>query len=76
LEKKVSLRRVVARAKAEELHAKVLEDDPEAQKGNKQYLGRFQKNLSVYMESMSAECRVEMEQEQEKWVKEGPPPEL
>jgi hypothetical protein len=66
LEKKVSLRRVVARAKAEELHAMVLEDDPEALKGNKQYLGRFQKNLSVYMESMSADCWAEMEEEQKK----------
>jgi hypothetical protein len=31
-----------------ELHAKVVEDDPEAQKRSKQYLGRFHKILSVY----------------------------
>ncbi len=54
----------------------VLENDPEALKGSKQYLGQFQKILSVFMDSMSTECRAEMEEEQQKWAKEGPPPEL
>jgi len=76
LEKKLSLRRVVAREKAEEIHAKVLEDDPDIQKGSKQYLGKFQKVLSQYMELMSAECKAEMEEQRAKWEKEGPPPEL
>lgn len=76
LEKKVSLRRVVGREKADELHQKVLEDDPHVQKGSKQYLGKFQRVLTSYMNSMSAECRGEMEEEKKKWEKEGPPPEL
>lgn len=76
LEKKLSLRRVIAREKAEELHAKVLEDDPDIKKGSTQYLGKFQKVLSSLMESMSAECKAEMEGERAKWEKEGPPLEL
>jgi hypothetical protein len=53
-----------------------LEDDPDIQKGSKQYLGKYQKVLSKYMDLLSAECRSEMEEERAKWEKEGPPPEL
>jgi hypothetical protein len=73
LERKISLRRVVGKLKADHLHNMVIEKTPGIKKGEKGYPGEFQKCLTVYMSRMDDEEIEGMEKTREEWQASGPP---
>jgi hypothetical protein len=62
LERKLSVRRVVGKLKADEIHEMVLAEAPEIEKGAKDYPGHFQKALTELMKGLTAEELKDMEE--------------
>jgi hypothetical protein len=73
LERKLPLRRVIGKLKADEIHEMVVANAPEIQKGEKGYPGQFQKALTSFVETLTAEELDEMEKIREEWQSAGPP---
>lgn len=73
LERKIPLRRVVAKSKAEELHEIVKKTNPGIEKGDKAYPGHFQKAVTSLMKDLTAEELEEMETLRAEWQDAGPP---
>jgi hypothetical protein len=73
LERKISLRRVVGKMRADLLHGMVMEKSTGVKKGDKDYPGLFQKLLTEYMNGMDNEEMEEMEQMRMEWQAKGPP---
>jgi len=73
LERKISIRRVVGKIRADQLHALTLEKAPNIKKGDKEYPGVFQKSLTEYMSGMNDEEKEEMERKRTEWQESGPP---
>ena len=73
LERKIPLRRVIGKLKANEIHEMVMLSTPDVEKGDKAYLGHFQKSLMALMKDLTTEELEEMEGLQDKWQKDGPP---
>lgn len=73
LERKISIRRVVGKLKADHLHEKITEKSPGIKKGDKEYPGLFQKSLTEYMSGMDDEEIGEMEKVRTEWQELGPP---
>jgi nitrate/nitrite-specific signal transduction histidine kinase len=73
MERKIPLRRVVARMKAEEIHEMVNSDHPDVRKGDKEYLGLFQKAVSEYLQELPDNEKAEIEQIRSEWQDKGPP---
>jgi len=73
MERKIPLRRVVAKLKAEDIHEIVESTHPDIPKGNKEYPGLFQKAVTEYVREMSDQEAREMEQIRMEWQDSGPP---
>lgn len=73
LERKIPVRRVVAKLRATEIHELVMEDCPEVEKGSSEYPGLFQKSVSKYIRNLSADELNEMETTRKEWQENGPP---
>jgi signal recognition particle subunit SEC65 len=73
LERKIPLRRVVGKLKAEELSLLVKTMAPDIEKGDKRYPGHFQKALTRIMEDLTDEEMEEMEAVRDEWQATGPP---
>lgn len=73
LERKIPLRRVVAKLKADEVHETVKAQDPDIEKGDKAYPGQFQRALTSIMDAMSPEDLAEMETVRAEWQETGAP---
>jgi len=73
LERKIPLRRVVAKLKADELQEMVKTLNPDMERGDKAYPGYFQKALTAMMKDMSSEELEEMETTRAEWQEAGPP---
>jgi hypothetical protein len=73
LERKIPVRRVIGKLKADEIDELVATVAPDVQKGDKQYPGHFQKALTDLKNSMSAEEMEEMEKIRDEWQNVGPP---
>jgi hypothetical protein len=73
LERKLSLRQVLAKLKAEDIHEMIVTDHPEVQKGQKGYPGYFQKALTELKNDMTDEEVQELETIREEWQTAGPP---
>lgn len=76
MERKIPLRRVVARMKAEEIHEILEAHHPDVQKGNKEYPGLFQKAVSEYLQEMPESEAAEMERIRSEWQEKGPPEDM
>jgi hypothetical protein len=73
LERKIPLRRVIGKLKADEIGEIVAATAPDVRKGDKGYPGHFQKALTGLMKSLSEEELEEMEGIREEWQTVGPP---
>ncbi len=73
LERKIPLRRVIGKMRAEEIHDRVKAMNPDVEKGDKGYPGHFQKALTAIMEELTDEELEEMEATRAEWQKSGPP---
>jgi hypothetical protein len=73
LERKIPLRRVVAKLEADRIDQMVREKDPDAQSGDQTYPGKFQKVLTKLMDGLSEQERSEYEKVREEWQEKGPP---
>lgn len=73
LERKIPLRRVVAKLEADRIDQMVREKDPDAQSGDQTYPGKFQKVLTNFMDGLTEQERSEYEKVQEEWQEKGPP---
>src|ERR1700716_760157 len=83
LERKIPLRRVVAKLEADRIDQMVREKDPDAQsgdqtypgkfQGDQTYPGKFQKVLTKLMDGLSEQERSEYEKVREEWQEKGPP---
>lgn len=73
LERKIPLRHVIGKLKADEIHEKVVAADPDVEKGDKTYPGHFQKGLTSVMNALTKEEMEEMERIREEWQNVGPP---
>jgi signal recognition particle subunit SEC65 len=73
LERKIPVRRVIGKLKAEEIDEMVMTLAPDVEKGDKTYPGYFQKALTSLMNKLTAEEMDEMERIREEWQNIGPP---
>jgi hypothetical protein len=73
LERKIPLRRVIGKLRSDKVHDMVVAAHPEAEKGDKEYPGQFQKALTAHMKELTAEELTEMETTREEWQGAGPP---
>jgi len=73
LKRKIPLRRVIGKLKADEIHEMVMLSTPDVEKGDKAYPGHFQKSLTALMKDLTTEELEEMEGLRDKWQKDGPP---
>ena len=73
LERKIPLRRIVGKLKANEIHEVVVAANPEVEKGDKNYPGHFQKGLTAIMKALTTEEMEDMERIREEWQNAGPP---
>lgn len=73
MERKIPLRRVIGKLKADELQEMVKKLNPDMEKGDKAYPGHFQKALTIMMKDMSSEELEEMEATRAEWQEAGPP---
>ena len=73
LERKIPLRRVVAKLEGDRIDQMVTEQDPEAERDEKSYPGKFQKALTSYIDGLTEEERSEYEKVREEWQEKGPP---
>lgn len=73
MERKIPLRRVVAKLKADELQEMVKTLNPDMEKRDKAYPGLFQKALTSLMKDMGSEELEEMETTRTEWQAAGPP---
>lgn len=73
LERKIPLRRVVGKLKADKLQEMVETLNPDMEKGDKAYPGYFQKALTSLMNDLSPEELQEMETTRAEWQEAGPP---
>jgi signal recognition particle subunit SEC65 len=73
LERKIPLRRVVGKLKANEVYEMVKASDPDMEKGDKAYPGHFQKALTSLIKDLSPEELEEMEAIRGEWQSNGPP---
>jgi hypothetical protein len=76
MERKIPLRRVIAKLRTDEIHTSVLADHPDIEKGDKSYPGCFQKAVTKYMSELGAEEREKMEKIRTEWQNSGPPLEV
>ena len=72
LERKIPLRRIVAKTVADEID-QMVQSNTETEKGDLDYPGEFQKALSTYMKGLSDEEKAEFEKIREEWQAKGPP---
>jgi hypothetical protein len=73
LERKIALRRVVGKLKADLIQDLMAENRPDIQKGDKKYPGAFQLAVTDFMDGMSEEDLAEMKVKQAEWQANGPP---
>jgi hypothetical protein len=73
LERKIPLRRVIAKLRADDVHDMVVKAAPDLEKGDKGYPGHFQKAVTAVMQGLTSEELAEMEQIREEWQATGPP---
>ena len=73
MERKIPLRRVVAKLKADDIHKLLVNKDPDVEKGGKEYPGLFQKGLTEYMGGMRKSELAEMEKVRAEWQEARPP---
>ena len=73
IERKIPLRRVVGKLRAEEIHSIISDKYPDVQKGEKDYPGLFQKCLTEYLREISSEEMEEMEKIRDEWQLAAPP---
>lgn len=76
LERKIPVRRVVAKVKATEIQEAVAAKYPDVERGSKEYPGLFQKSLTGYMQNMGGEELKRMEGIRAEWQETGPPPDV
>ena len=76
LERKIPVRRVVAKLKATEIQESVAEKHPDVERGSKEYPGLFQKSLTGYIKNMGGEELKKMEEIRAEWQENGPPPDV
>lgn len=76
MERKIPLRRVVAKLKTDEIHKAVSADHPNIEKGDKNYPGCFQKSVTAYISNMNKVEKEEMERIRTEWQNKGPPLEV
>ena len=73
IEKKLPLRRVVAKVRAQEINEMLELRHPGLEKGKPNYPRLFQKAVSDYMKTMLPEERAAMEDTWQQWQETGPP---
>jgi hypothetical protein len=73
LERKIPLRRVVGKLRADQIHDLVKDTNPEVEKGHQAYPGCFQKALTRLMMELTEEEMEEMETVRLEWQISGPP---
>ena len=73
LERKLSLRQVVAKLRADDIHQKILVNNMDVQKGDKDYPGLFQQALTEWMKGLSDAEVEELETTRKEWQEIGPP---
>ena len=76
VERKIPLRRVIAKLRTDEIHQSVLADYLDIEKGDKIYPGCFQKSVTKYISELSSEETEEMEKIRTEWQNSGPPLEV
>ena len=73
LERKLSLRQVVAKLRADDIHSAILDQQPDVKKGDKDYPGLFQQSLTVCMKGLTEDELEEFEKTRKEWQEIGPP---
>lgn len=73
LERKIPLRRVVGKLRADQIHEMVTAMDPDVKKGHQAYPGCFQKALTSLMKELMEDEMEEMETVCSEWQVSGPP---
>ena len=73
MERKLSLRQVVAKLRAEDIHQLIMDKTPDAQKGDKEYPGLFQQALTILMKGLTDDEVEELEKTRKEWQEIGPP---
>jgi hypothetical protein len=73
LERKLSLRQVVAKLRVDDIHQLLSDKHPDVQKGDKEYPGLFQQALSMCMKGLTSDELAELEQTRKDWQESGPP---
>ena len=73
LERKISIRRVIGKLKADEIHEMITAAAPDIEKGDKSYPGHFQKSSTALIKNLSMEEMEEVEGIHDKWQSDGPP---
>ena len=76
MERKIPLRRVIAKLKTDEIHMSVLAEHPNIEKGDKNYPSCFQKSVTAYISQMNKVEREQMESIWTEWQNKGPPLEV
>ena len=73
MERKIPLRRVVAKLKTDEIHRAVSTAHPDIEKGDKKYPGYFQKAVTKHISEMTKVETDEMGRIRDEWQNKGPP---
>jgi len=76
LERKIPVRRVIAKLRTTEIKDLVAEINPDVEKGSSEYPGLFQKALTTYITNLSGDEIQEMEKVRTEWQDNGPPREI
>ena len=76
MERKIPLRRVIAKLRTDEIHKSVSAEHPNIEKGDKSYPGCFQRSVTKYISELGPEEREEMEKIRMEWQNRGPPVEV
>jgi len=73
LERKLSLRQVVAKLRTEEIHQLLVDKTPDVKKGDKDYPGLFQQALTLCMTGLTDDEVEDLEKTRKDWQNIGPP---